>query len=133
MFIASLFTTAKIWKQLKRPSTDGRICKSMCACTTAERTNWIHRSAWRICKIMRGQMRRSHYCTVACIRNSGRCTVVYRDRKGALACVAGVGKVERGTEGQEETVMVTGSSVTPIGAIASRRYTDVTRLSNSTL
>ena len=47
--------------------------------------------------------------------------------------MAGVGKVERGTEGQEETVMVTGSSVTPIVAIASRRYTDVTRLSNSTL
>ena len=54
-------------EEFKCPSTDGRTCKSMCACTTAERTNWIHRSAWRICKIMRGQMRRNHYCTVACI------------------------------------------------------------------
>ena len=89
-------------EEFKCPSTDGRICKSMCACTPAERTNWIHRSAWRICKITRGQMRRSHYCAVAFIWNSGKCTVVYRDRKGALPCVAGWARWNGAQEGKRK-------------------------------
>ena len=111
-------------EEFKCPSTDGRIRKLTCACTVAERTSWTHRFAWRVCRIMRGWMRRSHDGTVACIWNSGKCAVVYRDRKGVLPCVAGVGKVERVTEEQEETLTVTGLFVTPTVAIASCRFTD---------